>query len=252
MPVSFIGAGPGDPELLTLKGYKRIKEADVVVYAGSLINPEILKYADDNAEIFDSKDMVLEEIVDIVVKSVRKGKKVVRLHTGDLSIYSAITEQIAEIKKAGIEVEVIPGISSYQAAAAQLGKEYTVPGGTQTVILTRMTGRTPVPDSENIASLARHNSSLVLFLSMGIFDNVIKELKSVLSPKTPVAVAHKVTWPDEIIISGTLSDISKKVKKFPAVNKTSLVIIGNFLKTCGEKSKLYDKYFSHEYRRGIK
>ncbi|MHB1442428.1 MAG: precorrin-4 C(11)-methyltransferase [Candidatus Humimicrobiaceae bacterium] len=252
MPVSFIGSGPGDPELITLKACKRIREADVIIYAGSLINPEILKYAGADAEIFDSKDMILEEIVDIIIKSVKEGKKVARLHTGDLSIYSSISEQIAEIKKAGIEVEVIPGISSYQAAAAQLGKEYTVPGGTQTVILTRMTGRTPVPDSESIASLARHNSSLILFLSMGIFDNAIKELKSVLSPKTPVVVAHKVTWPEEIIISGTLSDISKKVKKFPDVNKTSLVIIGNFLKAQGEKSRLYDKYFSHEYRKGIK
>ncbi|MHB1254007.1 MAG: precorrin-4 C(11)-methyltransferase, partial [Candidatus Humimicrobiaceae bacterium] len=225
---------------------------DVIIYAGSLINPEILKYAGADAEIFDSKEMILEEIVDIIIKSVKEGKKVARLHTGDLSIYSSITEQIAEIKKAGIEIEIIPGISSYQAAAAQLGKEYTVPGGTQTVILTRMTGRTPVPDSENLASLARHNSSLILFLSMGIFDNAIKELKTVLPPETPVAVIHKVTWSDEIIISGTLSDISKKVKKFPVVNKTSLIIIGNFLKSQGEKSRLYDKYFSHEYRKGIK
>ncbi|MHB9128954.1 MAG: precorrin-4 C(11)-methyltransferase [Candidatus Humimicrobiaceae bacterium] len=252
MPVSFIGAGPGDPELITLKACKRIREAGVIIYAGSLINPEILKYAGADAEIFDSKEMILEEIVDIIIKSVKEGKKVARLHTGDLSIYSSISEQIAEIKKAGIEVEVIPGISSYQAAAAQLGKEYTVPGGTQTVILTRMTGRTPVPDSENLASLARHNSSLILFLSMGIFDNAIKELKTVLPPETPVAVIHKVTWSDEIIISGTLSDISKKVKKFPVVNKTSLIIIGNFLKSQGEKSRLYDKYFSHEYRKGIK
>jgi len=172
--VSFIGAGPGDPDLLTLKACKRIKEAEVIIYAGSLVNPEILKYAASDAEVFDSKDMILEDIVDIIVKRAKEGKKVIRLHTGDVSIYSSITEQIEEVTKAGIEIEVIPGISSYQAAAARLGKEYTIPGGTQTVILTRMTGRTSVPELENIVSLAKHNSSLVLFLSMGVFDNAVK------------------------------------------------------------------------------
>jgi len=249
--VSFIGAGPGDPELLTLKAYKKIKEADVIIYAGSLINPEILKYAGINTEFFDSKDMTLEDIVDVIINKTKEGKKVARLHTGDISIYSSITEQIEEIRKTGIEIEVIPGVSSYQAAAARLEKEYTVPGGTQTIILTRMMGRTFVPDSESIASLAKHNSSLVLFLSMGIFDNVIKELKTVLPSETPAAIIHKVTWPDEIIISGTISDISEKVKNFPAVNKTSLIIIGKFLKTQGKKSRLYDKHFTHEYRKGV-
>ena len=228
--VSFIGAGPGDPDLITLKGYKRIKEADVIIYSGSVINPEILKYTGSDAEIFDSKDMILEDIIDIIVSRTKEGKKVIRLHSGDISIYSSISEQIEGIKKAGIEIEVIPGISSYQAAAACLKKEYTVLDGTQTLILTRMTGRIPVPYLENIASLANHNSSLVLFLSMGVFNNTIKELKTVLPSKTPVAVIHKVTWPDEIIISGTISDISKKVRNFSAVNKTSLIIIGNFLK----------------------
>ena len=233
--VSFIGAGPGDPDLITLKGYKRIKEADVIIYSGSVINPEILKYADSDAEIFDSKDMILEDIIDIIVNRTKEGKKVIRLHSGDISINSSITEQIEGIKKAGIEIEVIPGISSYQAAAVCLKKEYTVLDGTQTLILTRMTGRIPVPYLENIASLAKHNSSLVLFLSMGIFNNTIKELKTVLPPETPVAVIHKVTWPDEIIISGTISDISKKVRNFSAVNKTSLIIIGNFLKAQAKK-----------------
>ena len=231
--VSFIGAGPGDPDLLTLKGYKRIKEADVIIYSGSAINPEILKYADSDAEILDSKDMILEDIIDIIVNRTKEGKKVIRLHTGDISIYSSITEQIEGIKQAGIEIEVIPGISSYQAAAALLKKEYTVPDGTQTLILTRMKGKIPLPYLENIASLAKHNSSLVLFLSMEIFNNIIKELKTVLPPETPAAVIHKVTWPDEIIISGTISNISKKVRNISAVNKTSLIIIGNFLKEQG-------------------
>lgn len=235
MIVSFIGAGPGDPDLLTLKSYKRIKEADIIIYSGSVINPEILKYAGSNAEIFDSKDMILKDIIDIIVNRTKEGKKVIRLHTGDISIYSSITEQIEGIKKAGIEIEVIPGISSYQAAAARLKKEYTIPDGTQTLILTRVTGRTPVPYLENIASLAKYNSSLVLFLSMEIFNNTIKELKTVLPPETSVAVINKVTWPDEIIISGTISDISKKIRNFSAVNKTSLIIIGNFLKSAGRK-----------------
>lgn len=233
MLVSFIGVGPGDPDLLTLKGYKRIKEAEVIIYSGSPINPEILKYATSNAEILDSKDMILEDIINIIVSRTKEGEKVIRPHNGDISIYSSITEQIEGIKKAGIEIEVIPGISSYQAAAALLKKEYTVPGGTQTLILTRMTGRTPVSYLENIASLAKHNSSLVLFLSLGIFNNTIKQLKTVLPPETPVAVIHKVTWPDEIIISGTISDILKNVRNFSTVNETSLVIIGNFLKEQG-------------------
>ncbi len=222
---------------MTLKGYKRIKEADVIIYSGSLINPEILKYAGSNAEIFDGKDMILDDIIDIIVKRTKEGKKVIRLHSGDISIYSSIAEQIEGIKKAGIEIEVIPGISSYQAAAARLKKEYTVPDGIQTLILTRMTGRIPMSYLENIASLAKHKSSLVLFLSMGIFNSTIKELKSVLPPETPVVVIHKVTWPDEIMILGTISDISKKVRNFSAVNKTSLIIIGNFLKEQRKKSK---------------
>lgn len=252
MPVSFIGAGPGDPELLTLKAFKKISEADVIIYTGSLINPEILKYSKVDAELFDSKDMILEDIVDIMVKKTKEGKKVARLHTGDISIYSSIAEQIEEVAKAGVEIEVVPGVSSYQAAAARLKREYMIPQKTQTLILTRMAGKTPVPDLENLKSLARHNSSLVLFLSMGLFYEVIRELKTVLPSKTPVAVVHKVTWPDEIIVSGTISDICVKVKEFPCIYKTSLILIGNFLKSQGYKSKLYDKHFSHGYRKEVR
>lgn len=252
MPVSFIGAGPGDPELLTLKAFKKISEADVIVYAGSLINPEILKYSKADAKLFDSKDMILEDIVDIMVRKTKEGKKVVRLQTGDISIYSSIAEQIEEVVKAGVEIEIIPGVSSYQAAAARLKREYMIPEKTQTLILTRMTGKIPVPDLENLKSLAKHNSSLVLFLSMGLFYEAMQELKTVLPSETPVAVVHKVTWPDEIIVSGTISDICMKIKKFPCVYKTSLILIGNFLKSEGHRSRLYDKHFSHGYRKEVR
>ena len=251
MIVSFIGVGPGDPELLTIKGHNRIKEADVIIYAGSLINPEILKYAKETAEIYDSKEMILSDIIKTIVRKAKAGKKVVRLHTGDISLYSSLMEQMEPIEKEGIGIEVIPGVSSFQASAAYLKREFTIPGGTQTLILSRMEGKTPVPESENLQSLIKHSSSLALFLSMGMFDRVIKILKEELSPDTPIAICHKVSWPEEIIILGTLENIKEKVKDLD-LNLTSLILVGEFLRGKAYRSRLYDKNFTHKYRKGSK
>lgn len=251
MIVSFIGAGPGDPELLTVKGCNRIKSADVIIYAGSLINPGILKYAKKTAKIYDSKEMILSDIIKIIVREAKAGKKVVRLHTGDISLYSSLMEQIVPIERAGIDVEMIPGISSFQASAACLKREFTIPGSTQTLILSRIEGKTPIPENENLRSLVKHSSSLVLFLSMGMFDRVIKILKEELSYNTPIAICHKVSWPEEIIILGTLENIKEKVKDLD-LNLTSLILVGEFLRGKVYRSKLYDKNFTHKYREGSK
>jgi precorrin-4/cobalt-precorrin-4 C11-methyltransferase len=251
MIVSFIGAGPGDPELLTIKGCNRVKDADVIIYAGSLINPEILKYSKPSAEIHDSKNMVVSDIVELIIGEAKAGKKVVRLHTGDISLYSSLIEQIAPIEKAGIDIEIIPGISSFQASAACLKREFTIPGGTQTLILSRLGGRTPVPDSESLESLAKHNSSLVLFLSMSMFDKVVITLKEKLPADTPIAVCHKISWPEGFAIIGTLENIKEKVKGLD-LSLTTLILVGKFIKGEICSSKLYDKNFTHKYRKGSK
>jgi precorrin-4/cobalt-precorrin-4 C11-methyltransferase len=249
--VSFIGVGPGDPELITLKGYNRIKNADVIIYAGSLINPAILKFARKSADIYDSKEMVLSKIIDLIVRKAKSGKKVVRLHTGDISIYSSLIEQIKPLEKKGINIEIIPGISSYQAAAARIKKEYTVPDITQTLILTRVKGKTPVPKGESLKKLLKHQSSIALFLSMDMFEDILNELRTELPLDTPIAICHKVTWPEELIIIGTVDDIEEKIKDLD-LRYTTLILIGNFLKGNNTKSKLYDKDFSHKFRKGKK
>jgi len=251
LTVSFISAGPGDPELVTLKGYNRIRNADVIIYAGSLINPAILKFAGKSAEVYDSKDMVLSEIIDLIAKKAESGKKVARLHTGDISIYSSLIEQIKPLEKKGINIEIIPGVSSYQAAAARIKKEYTVPDGTQTLILSRVKGKTPVPEVESLKKLLKHHSSVVLFLSMGMFENVLNEMRAELPLDTPIAICHKVSWPEERIVRGTVSNIEGKIKDLD-LRYATLILIGNFLRENVAKSKLYDKDFSHKFRKGKK
>lgn len=251
IPVSFIGAGPGDPDLLTVKALNRIKEADVIIYAGSLVNPGILKYAKTGARIYDSKSMILEEITEIIIGGVKGGSKVVRLQTGDISLYSSLIEQISPLEKAGIGIEIIPGVSSFQAAAARVKREYTVPGGTQTLILSRISGKTGVPSAEEIERLVEHRTSIVFFLSMGKFESLIKKVSGKLPLNTPVAVCYKVTWPEEIIVEGRLDNIIEKVSSSGIKNKTALILIGSFLKPGKSKSRLYDKEFSHEYRKRV-
>ena len=249
--VVFIGAGPGDPELITLKGKKFLEKADVVIYAGSLLNPGILKFTKQYVELYDSATMNREEILKIMVKAVREGKLVARVHDGDPSIYGALQEQLDFLAKEGIEYDIVPGVSSLFAAAASLKRELTLPGISQTVIITRPEGRTPVPESENIRELARHRTTMAIFLGVQHIDSVVKEIEQGgYSKDTPVAVVHKASWREEKIIKGTLDDIVGKVKK-AGIKETALIIVGEVLNPKAyDYSKLYDPSFTHGYRKG--
>ncbi|MDR0523080.1 MAG: precorrin-4 C(11)-methyltransferase [Candidatus Methanoplasma sp.] len=248
--IHFIGAGPGDPELMTMKGRRLIDEADVIIYAGSLVNPEVLKGAKPGAEIRDSAYMNLDEVMEVMVGAARKGLRVARVHTGDPAIYGAIREQIDRLEEAGIECEVVPGVSSFLATAAVLKKEYTLPGVSQTVIVTRMEGRTPVPEKEKLLDLARHNASMAIFLSVGFMEEMCETLiAGGYPPDTPVAVVYKATWPEQKIVAGSLSDIAAKVKA-ENIEKTALTVVGGFLGDEYDLSKLYDRNFTTGYRKG--
>ncbi|MGL1932773.1 MAG: precorrin-4 C(11)-methyltransferase [Desulfotalea sp.] len=247
-PVYFVGAGPGDPELITVKGQRLLKEADLVIYTGSLVPKPLVTGL--NAEIVNSASMNLDEVFALVNKSWLEGKKIVRLHTGDSAIFGAINEQIALLKSAGIPFKVIPGVSSALASAAALETQLTLPEVSQTVIFTRRAGRTPVPADEDLRLLASHGSSMMIFLSISMIDQVVEDLlQGKYTAKTPVAVVEKVSWPEERIIRGTLSDIAEKVKE-AGITKTALIAVGDALSGEAPKvlSKLYDKSFSHEYR----
>jgi precorrin-4/cobalt-precorrin-4 C11-methyltransferase len=248
--VLFVGAGPGDPELITVKGRKALDAADVVIYAGSLVNPALLEGI--KAEIFDSASMDLDGIIAVMQKAVDDNKTVVRLHTGDTSFYSAISEQIERLRILKIGYEVVPGVSSAMAGAAILGQELTIPEISQTVIFTRMEGRTPVPETERLGSLASHRATMAIFLSVGMIEKVRNELLQGYPPDTPVVVIEKATWPDQRVVRGTLTDLSRLVKD-AGMKKTALIYVGESLRASGEslgkESKLYHKDFTHEYRK---
>ena len=248
--VSFIGAGPGDPELLTIKGKRLIDSADIIIYAGSLVNPKVLADAKKDARIFNSAGMTLEEVLDVMQKGEAAGKKVVRVHTGDPAIYGAHREQMDALDRMGITYEVIPGVSSFLATAAALKKEYTLPGVSQTVILTRMEGRTPMPEGEKLLDLARHRATMVIFLSVGMLEEMCATLRQAYRPDTPAAVVYKASWEDEKIVRGTLTDLPQKVKE-SGIRKTALTVVGDFLGDDYELSRLYDKTFTHEVRKGV-
>ena len=223
--VHFIGAGPGDPELLTLKAQRLIAQADVIIYAGSLVNVGVLAHARPDAEIHSSKGLKLDEQVALMRAAVEKGQTVARLHTGDPSLYGAIAEQMRELDKAGISYDVVPGVGSASAAAAALGLELTVPEETQTVIFTRLAGRTPVPDAEALRLLAAHRSSLVIFLSVGMIEWVVDELYAVgYGAEMPVAVVYRASWPDELIVRGTLADIAAQVQAAGITHQALIVV----------------------------
>lgn len=248
MKICFVGAGPGDPELITLKGYKRLSEADIVIYAGSLVNPALLEYCRKDCEIFDSASMDLGEIIAVMERGVRENKKVVRLQTGDFSIYGSVREQMEELDKLKIGYELIPGVSSFLGAASALQVEYTVPEISQSLIITRMAGRTPVPEKESLRSFASHNTSMAIFLSVQGVDEVVRELiEGGYKSSTPCCVIYKATWPEEKAVYGTLEDIAKKVKE-ARIRKTALILVGDFLGEEYYNSKLYHKEFQHEYR----
>ena len=249
--VHFVGAGPGDKELITVKGKGLIEEADVIIYAGSLVNPGLLEYGKQGVEIYNSASMTLEEVIHVMEDAEKTGKTVVRLHTGDPSIYGAHREQMDRLDELGISYDIVPGVSSFLAAAASMKKEYTLPGVSQTVILTRMEGRTPVPEGEKLEALAAHQATMLIFLSAGQTGEVAEKLIAGGYPSdTPAAVVYKASWEDKKQVVGTLENIGEKTKKAD-IRKTALIAVGGFLGDRYELSKLYDKHFSHEFRRGI-
>ena len=245
--VYFVGAGPGAEDLLTLRGAALLEEADVVVYAGSLVNPALLRRCKPEAEIYDSARLDLNEVLDILIPAAKAGKRVVRLHTGDPSVYGAHREQMDALKAAGVPFAVCPGVSSFFGAAASLGAEYTLPGVSQTVILTRAAGRTAVPEKERLSALAAHGASMVLFLSAGAVSELLAG--GYYTNETPAAVVYKATWPDERILRTTLGELAADAKA-AGITKTALLLIGDFLGAEYENSKLYDPSFTTEFREG--
>ena len=246
--VHFVGAGPGACDLITVRGMNRIKEADVIIYAGSLVNPELLSYAKADCKIYNSAHMTLDAVVDVMREAEAAGKGTVRLHTGDPSVYGAIREQMDLLDEYGIKYDVCPGVSAVFGAAASLACEYTLPDVTQTLILTRAEGKTPVPEKENLRSLAAHRASLVLYLSSGLARKVRQELLiGGYAEDTPVAVVYKATWPEEKIIRTTLAKLPEDMEA-AGITKTALIIVSPALGSIYEKSKLYDAAFATEYR----
>ena len=247
--VFFVGCGPGDPELITVKAKKLIQKADVIVYSGSLIPDAILKFC-KKGKLYDAAKLVREEIFDLLYKNAKKDKLVVRLHDGDPSIYGAIKEQIDNLEKKGIESVVIPGITAFLASAAALGTQLTLPGITQTIIVTRAESRTKVPKREKISELAKHKATLIFYLSVHLVSILVKEaIAGGYKKNTPVAVVYRASWKDQRIVKGTLETIVKQIKD-EKITRTAIVIISNVIdSTSYEYSKLYDKKFSHGYRK---
>ncbi len=245
--IFFVGAGPGDPELITLKGRRLLDQADVILYAGSLVNPALLDGV--RGAVFDSAGMDLDQIMDIMVTAWQAGQRVVRLHTGDPAIYGAIREQMQRLDEHGISYQVVPGVSSALAAAAALPVELTVPEVTQTVIFTRQAGRTPVPEAESLSRLAAVQASMCIFLSVSMMETVVSALlEGGYVAETPVAVVQRATWPDQRIIRGTLTDIAAQVSA-SGICKTAMILVGRALADdASAVSRLYDAGFSHQYR----
>ncbi len=249
--VYFIGAGPGDAELITVKGRDTLTKADVVIYAGSLVSQEHMNYCKAGCEIHNSASMTLEQVIEVMDKAEKENKMVVRLHTGDPAIYGAIKEQMDELDKLNIQYKVIPGVSSFTAAASVIKKEFTLPSVTQTVILTRVEGRTPVPETESLEKLASIGASMAIFLSISMIDKVVAKLRKGYGRNVNIAVIERATWEDERAIIGTLDDIAEKVKE-AGITKCAQILVGDFINCDYDKSLLYDKSFTHMFREGQK
>lgn len=250
--VDFVGAGCGAADLITVRGMRLIQNADVIIYAGSLVNPELTEFAKDSCEICNSAHMTLDEVIEVMEKAEAAGKNTVRLHTGDPSLYGAIREQTDRLDKLGIEYKICPGVSSFCGAAAALKAEYTLPEISQSVIITRMAGRTPVPEKESIESLAAHGASMVIFLSAGMTSEVSDRLqKGGYSAETPAALVYKATWEDEKICRCTVGTLAETAES-NGINKTALIVVGDFLGENRFLSKLYDPNFETGYRKAKK
>lgn len=248
--VHFVGAGSGAVDLITIRGKRLIEEADVIIYAGSLVNPALLNYAREGCQIHNSAYLHLDEILEIMKKAETDGLTTVRLHTGDPSVYGAVREQMDRLGALGIAYDVCPGVSSFCGAAAALKAEYTLPGVSQSVIITRMAGRTPVREQESMRSFAAHQATMVIFLSMGLLKELTEELiAGGYQPDTPAAIVYKATWPEQKVIYCTVSELEKAAREHH-ITKTALVTVGYFLGDAYELSKLYDAEFTTEFRNG--
>ncbi len=252
-PIIFLGAGPGDPELITVKGQKALARGEVILYAGSLVSAAVLGWARPEAELTDTAPLNLEQIVGKMIAAQRAGKRVVRVHSGDTALFSAIQEQLEVLEGEGIPCEVIPGVTAAAAAAAALAQELTLPEVTQTVILTRAAGRTPVPEREKLRELARHGATLVIYLSIQLLDQVVTELMESYGPGAPVVVAYRVSWPEQRLVRGSLADIAARVRQ-AKITRQALIIVSPALAAREERlkarSKLYDQEFTHGFRAG--
>lgn len=246
--ITFVGAGPGAADLITLRGRRALAEADVIVYAGSLVNPELLQYKKEGCAVHNSAGMTLEEVIAVMLEAERAGRKLVRLHTGDPSIYGAIREQMDLLDGHGISYAVVPGVSSFLGAAAALRAEFTLPAVSQTLILTRLEGRTPVPEEESIEKLAAHRASMAVFLSAAMLESLSQKLVAGgYAPETPAALVYKATWADEKVVRTNVRDLAGAAREH-GINKTALVFVGGFLESEYERSKLYDPAFTHGFR----
>ena len=248
--VHFVGAGPGAADLITLRGAALLKAADVVIYAGSLVNPELLQYCRPDCELHNSATMTLDEVLAVMLDAEAAGKTTVRLHTGDPSLYGAIREQLDALAEKGVAYDMTPGVSSLFGAAAALGAEFTLPGVSQSLIVTRLADRTDVPERESLRELARHGASMAIFLSAGLLDGVQSELLAGgLPADTPAAIVYKATWPEEKTVRCTVGTLAE-AGEASGIRKTALVLVGGFLDAPYEKSRLYDPSFTTEYRKG--
>ncbi len=247
--ITFVGAGPGAEDLITVRGQRLLQSADIVIYAGSLVNPGLLSMCREECEIYNSAKMTLEEVMEVMEKGQKEGKEIVRLHTGDPCLYGATREQMDELDRCGIAYEVCPGVSSFSGAAAALEAEYTLPGISQSVVITRMAGRTPVPEKESIRSFAAHQATMVIFLSTGMLQKLSEELILGGYPEdTPAAIVYKATWPEEKVLRCTVAELAQTAEA-EGVTKTALIVVGRVLDGEYERSKLYDPSFTTEFRK---
>ena len=249
--IHFVGAGPGAEDLITVRGQRYLEQADVVIYAGSLVNPGLLKSTKETCEIYNSAKMTLEEVLEVMEQAEREQKMTVRLHTGDPCLYGAIREQMDHLDELGIAYDSCPGVSSFCGAAAALNLEYTLPEVSQSVIITRTEGRTPVPEKEKIMSFAAHGATMVLFLSTGLLEKLVKELLAGgYAPDTPAAIVYKATWPEEEAYVCTIDTLVETARKHQ-ITQTALILVGNVVTHSHyERSKLYDPGFTTEFRKG--
>ena len=246
--IYFIGAGPGAADLITVKGKELLEKCDLCIYAGSLVNPALLDYCKPDCVIMDSAKMTLEEVIAAMVPAAQEGKLVVRLHTGDPSVYGAHREQIDLLRSYNVDFKIVPGVSSFCAAAACLEAEYTLPNVSQSVIITRMEGRTPVPDRQKIADYAAHHATMVIFLSSGMLEKLSVELiKGGYKADTPAAIVYKASWPDERVVYCTVGTLAESAAKY-GINKTALITVGEFLGNIYDRSELYNPNFTHGFR----